>query len=248
MIYYSFSKVKKDLEKCLDLLKTDDIIITKDDKGVARLTLYHDEKENKNKKQKEEQVVKEEAVDYRYHHKKVSYEEFMQLYNNTGKRYEYIDGKIYLLSSPVYKHQKAVREIFGHFYNWFKDKKCEPLDAPFDIFLTVKNNDKNIVQPDIVVICDQNKIDDKGRYLGVPKLVVEVISDSTRNKDLIRKLNLYMRSGVREYWVVDPESEEISIYEFKDKVVKNIYIYEKEDTVISVGFEGLSIELKNIFH
>ncbi|HBI56043.1 MAG TPA: prevent-host-death protein, partial [Firmicutes bacterium] len=101
---------------------------------------------------------------------RVSYEEYLKMTEESENRYEYIDGEIILLASPLYPHQKAIREILVSFSLWFKDKDCEPLDAPFDVILhRLGNTDKiNSVQPDIIVICDQDKIDEKGKYKGTP--------------------------------------------------------------------------------
>ncbi len=235
------SKVQESLDKLIEELGEEDIIITQNGKEVARL-IKEEEKDN-------DSVIKEEApeLNYSINKRKVSYEEFLEIDNSDDNRYEYIDGRIYLLASPFYKHQKVLRELFGNLYNWFKNKECEPLTAPFDITLYKDEININIVQPDIVVICDQDKINEKGRYLGTPTLVVEILSDSTAKKDLIRKLNLYMTTGIEEYWIIDPENEQVSIYQFANKQVKEINIYEKSELITSVVFAGLTIAIADVF-
>jgi Uma2 family endonuclease len=150
------------------------------------------------------------------------------------------------MASPSHAHQVAVREIFGQFYNFFKGKTCSPLTAPFDVRL--KNDspkfedDPNIVQPDILVLCDTENIDEKGKYHGVPTLLVEVLSPSTRGKDMIKKLSLYAFSGVQEYWVVDPENGTLLIYRLKTGDVLEVKQYPFGESVASWLYEGLIVE------
>ena len=128
----------------------------------------------------------EEAEEYTYDNvQKMSYEEFIELTEDSEGRYEYIDGEIYLLASPSYDHQRIIVEILSVMYTYFKGKKCRPLTAPFDVTL-IKNSEKNVVQPDIVVICDTENINEKGRYHGIPALVVEVLSETTKKKDMLK--------------------------------------------------------------
>lgn len=178
-------------------------------------------------------------------------QEFLEFDNSDDNRYEYIDGRIYLLASLFYKHQRVLGNLLARLYTWFKGEECEPLPAPLDITLykdeTINEANINVVQPDIVVICDQDKINEKGRYLGTPTLVVEILSDSTAKKDLIRKLNLYMITGIKEYWIVDPENEIVSIFQFAHKQIKEIDIYERLDIIRSVVFAGLTIDLLEVF-
>lgn len=112
----------------------------------------------------------------------------------------------------------------------------------------VKGRDqKNVVQPDIIVICDTEIIDEKGKYQGVPTLAVEVLSNSTKRKDMIKKLDLYMQTGVKEYWMVDTEKKEVYIYSFENENIKGYDVYLDERTILSKAFEGLEIPLKEVF-
>ncbi|MBN2221364.1 MAG: Uma2 family endonuclease, partial [Vallitaleaceae bacterium] len=168
----------------------------------------------------------------------------------TEDRYELIDGELYLMASPSHRHQVAIREIFGQFYNFFGDKSCSTLTAPFDVRL--KNDsptfeeDPNVVQPDILVLCDEENIDEKGKYHGVPTLVVEVLSPSTRGKDMVKKLNLYMMSGVKEYWAVDLEEENFFVYELDKKDLQSLSIYKVGEVIPSKCFEGLLVKTDKI--
>jgi prevent-host-death family protein len=196
----------------------------------------------------ERAIVAEEAADYIFNDRwKVTYEEFLKMVENSELRYEYIDGEVYLLASPVYSHQVAVDEIYVAFYNWFKGEKCRPLTSPFDVTLIKARDNKNVVQPDIIVICDTDKIDEKGKYKGVPTLVVEVLSRSTRSKDMLKKLDLYLQTGVSEYWLVDPDKKEVFVYVFEKQDIADNITYIGEMTVKSKVFNGLEIKLSDIF-
>ncbi len=215
-----------------------DVIITKNERAVAKLVPYQDPMVK---------MAHESLAEY-YSRRRVTYNEFLELTNNTEARYELIDGELYLMASPSHRHQVAIREIFGQFYNYFKDKKCSALTAPFDVRL--KNDsprfedDPNVVQPDILVICDEEHIDESGKYHGVPTLVVEVLSPSTRGKDMVKKLNLYMLSGVKEYWLVDFEQEHLMAYVMDNGDVLSMTTVKIGETFQSKFFEGLIVETR----
>lgn len=229
--------------KYLQLCRDEEIIITKNGKRVARLLPYPAGEGA------EEWIVCESAPGDRSGGIRVSYEEYLRMTETSENRYEYIDGEIVLLASPRYAHQKAVREIFAEFINWFRDKECEPLDSPFDVTLYRLGNKKriNVVQPDILVICDRDKIDEKGKYNGTPTLVVEVLSDSTRSRDLVQKLHLYMESGIREYWAVNTASSEIYIYIISNHEIGKITTFKGNERACSEVFPGLAISLEQVF-
>jgi len=196
--------------------------------------------------------LREEAAEYEPA-KRYSYEEFLELTGEeeSEKQYELIDGQIYMMSSPFFPHQVAVNEIFGQLYNWFKGKPCRPLTAPFDVKLYNEaktfQEDPNVVQPDILVICDPEMINAKGSYDGIPTLVVEVLSKSTKSKDMMLKSNLYMRSGVAEFWIVDIDNQQVIVYTFeKRKLIQN-KVYSRPDQVVSCVFEGLVVAMENVF-
>jgi prevent-host-death family protein len=240
------TELQNSFGKYLKLSETEDIIITKNGKRVAMLVSYIEE----NYRRFEEGanfVMCESTVECMYKGTKVSYDEFLKISEASEKRYEYIDGEIFLLASPLYPHQKAVREIFGEFIFWFRGKKCEPLDAPFDVTLYKSLDNINVVQPDILVICDKENIDEKGKYNGIPTLVVEVLSESTKRKDLIRKLNLYMATGIKEYWIVNTDSKEVYVYTFNDGDIESMHAYKGNDKLESPTFNGLGIALEQIF-
>ncbi|MEA4925425.1 MAG: type II toxin-antitoxin system prevent-host-death family antitoxin [Syntrophomonadaceae bacterium] len=228
--------------KYLSLVEKEDIIVTKNGKSVAKLVRYHEP---------DYYLVHEEAKNYKTT-KKVSYEEYMELVDSSDQRYELIDGEIYLLASPSFKHQIAVSEIAWHFNNYFRGKPCRPLTAPLDVrlfgFATKFEEDPNVVQPDVVVICDLDKVNAASKYEGIPSLVVEVLSPSTKGKDLAAKLNLYMKSGVLEYWVVNLENKSVLQYSFSpERDIENLSSLGEGEIIESTAFNGLKIVLEDIF-
>jgi Uma2 family endonuclease len=228
--------------KYLALTEKEEIIVTKNGRSVAKLSRYTEP---------DYYLVHEEAKAYTGQ-RKISYEEYMALVESSDQRYELIDGEIYLLASPSFNHQVAVNEIAGIFYNYFKGKHCQSLTAPLDIrlfgFATKFEEDPNVVQPDIVVICDVDKVNDEGKYVGVPTLIVEVLSPSTKGKDIALKLNLYMKSGISEYWVVDLLNKTVMQYTFtKERDIEDLRIVKSGESIQSAVFKGLEIYLDDIF-
>ena len=235
----STTDIQNNFGRFLNLAQYEDVIITKNGKKIARLSIF--------KEEEDEWVFRESSPEYAATHEKVSYEEYLKLTEENENRYELINGEMYFLASPFYPHQKAVKEIFGDFINFFRDKKCEPLAAPFDVTLFKSEKNICVVQPDILVICDKEKIDIKGRYSGVPSLVVEVLSESTSSKDNVTKLELYMSTGVQEYWLVNTETREIYIYVFSDKRIRHILSFTETMRAESSCFHGLGVDLQRVF-
>jgi len=194
------------------------------------------------------ELIKERAENYDVAPQKASYEEFLKLTENNDERYEYIDGEIYLLASPKAIHQKILSELHFLFYNWFQGKKCRPMLAPFDITLKRNQEKINVVQPDLMVICDlEEKLDERDYYMGVPTLVIEILSESTRSKDMIKKLDLYMSTGIKEYWIINPFSREVSIYLFEENSISKNVTYKNHETAVSYHFNGLEVSIEMIF-
>ncbi len=231
--------IQNNFGKYLKLAEYEDVIITKNGKKKARLSIF--------KEEEEQWAFRELAPDYAATNVKVSYEEFLKLTEESEHRYELIDGEVYFLASPLYPHQKAVKEILTEFVSWFRDKKCEPLAAPFDVTLIKSEKNICVVQPDILVICDREKIDKKGKYTGVPSLVVEVLSEATNNKDNTVKLQLYMSAGIQEYWLVNTKDREIYIYVFENKGFSRMLSFGKGKRAESQYFKGLGVDLKRVF-
>lgn len=218
----------------------EDIYVTKNGKKTVVIKAYKEEKQTASH-------VTEMAEAYKLENQKISYEDFLKLSEESENRYEYIDGEVYLLASPSYSHQSIIVEILSAMYQWFKGKKCRALTSPFDVTLLKEDKNKNVVQPDILVICDTENVNEKDRYMGVPTLVVEVLSESTRRKDMLKKLDLYLQSGVREYWVVSPFNREIYVYFNEEYDIKDYRAYKGNETAKSIFFKGLEIPLEQIF-
>lgn len=192
--------------------------------------------------------VAEEAVNYQFNgQNRMSYADFLEMTENSDLRYELIDGEVYLLASPAYAHQIAVSAFLYGFMQWFQDKPCRVLTAPFDVTLNLSEQNINVVQPDIMVICDPERVNEKGRYEGVPSLVVEVLSPSTRRKDMLKKLDLYLRTGIKEYWLVDPDARQIMVYFFEEADIKEYRATGTEGRIGSMLFPGLEIEFGRVF-
>lgn len=233
--------VQNNFGKYLKLAVEEEIIITRNGNKIARLVKY--EEENKTE-------VREGIISYSYDGMKISYEEFKKISEKSDNRYEYIDGKIYLLASPAVNHQRIIRKIFGKFISWFDGKDCESFTSPFDVTLCKGEKEEkniNIVQPDILVICDQENINEDDRYLGTPSLIIEVLSKSSKNHDIIRKLELYRTTSIKEYWIVNPFSEEINLFSFNKGDIKEIATFKNKEVIKSIVFEGLKISLSDIF-
>ena len=239
----SATELKQNLGKYLDFVEEqNDVVITKNGNKIARLTPYVTDIE-------QYFTVRENALDYQYGGKKVSYEEFVEIYEKSTLRMELINGEIYLLSSPNMAHQEILGGLYLLFSEYFKGKKCRVFLAPFDVHFRKKDiKEPDVMQPDILVACDvAGNVNAKGKYMGTPTLVVEILSDSTRSKDMIDKLNTYRLSGVKEYWIIDPKQEQILVYDFDGYEIDRFQGYGKVDVAQSGVFAELSVDAKDLF-
>ena len=143
------------------------------------------------------------------------------------KRAEVFDGVIYDMASPSQIHQTILTELLVIIRNYIKSKNgsCSVFPAPFDVKLSDKP--LTIVQPDIMVICDKDKLDGK-RCNGAPDFIIEIVSPSSRRMDYYKKCTLYAESGVREYWIVDPEKQRTMIYRYEDDAAPMIVPFEQD--------------------
>lgn len=177
--------------------------------------------------------------------KKYTYKDLEKIDDNN--RYEIYDGQLILMSAPSAKHQAVLGDLLVQFSHFFKDKKCMPFVAPLDVRLDGKGKEsENVVQPDLMVICDKNKIQDK--IEGAPDFILEILSKSNRYHDLIYKMNLYQKFGVKEYWIVDIENGIVLV----NKLNKgNLYNFPKthkiKEKIKSNIFKGLEISLEETF-
>jgi len=236
------TELQNNFGKYLVLAGREDIVVTRNGIPIAKLIGVGEEPGVA-----QEDTAREKAEAYPAR-RGVTYEEFLELTRNSEDRYELIDGEVYLLASPKIAHQYCLTEIFGQLYTWFKGNKCKVFTAPNDITLKRQPDSVNVVQPDLMVICDlDEKIGDDGYYTGIPALVVEIISDSTRSKDMVKKLDLYMDCGIEEYWVVNPLNREVTVYQFKDKQIRDSRTYKNKETAESGIFPGLAVAVDSLF-
>ncbi len=130
-----------------------------------------------------------------------------------GERAELIDGELFRMDAPTTTHQDILGELFLEIKLYIKNKngKCKIMLAPYGVY--IKNDNRNFVEPDISVICDKDKIDEKGCH-GAPDWVIEIVSPSSRKMDYEQKTALYREAGVREYWIVDTEEKAVTVYDF----------------------------------
>lgn len=147
-----------------------------------------------------------------------------------GQRAELIDGVIYDIAPPSRIHQKLINKLSQRITNYIDSKQgsCEVYPAPFAVFLNA--DDQTYVEPDLSVICDSQKLNDKG-CMGAPDFIIEVVSPSSRKLDYNKKNGLYMDANVREYWIVDPEKERTTIYRYEEDAAPIILPFHQPITV-----------------
>ena len=138
------------------------------------------------------------------------------------RRVELIDGVIYDMSAPGCDHQLIAGLIHARLLAHVSSRKgtCLPMISPVDVQLDC--DEKTMVQPDVVVVCDRSKVIRRCIY-GAPDLVIEILSPSTRRKDVTIKLNKYIAAGVREYWIIDPDQCRVLVYDFSAAIYPVIY-------------------------
>lgn len=167
------------------------------------------------------------------------------------ERYELVDGEAVMLASPSTTHQLISGELCRQFGNYLEGRKCRVIAAPFDVRLFEREGDRpedvqTVVQPDISIICDRDKLDERG-CKGAPDLTLEILSPSNAYHDLLVKLNLYQRAGVREYWVVSPEDKTVNVFLLDGDGLKLSYVYGPKDIAKVNILGGCFIELSKVF-
>ena len=167
------------------------------------------------------------------------------------ERYELIDGEAFLLASPATIHQLISMELSRQLANYLEGKKCRVISAPFDVRLFEQEGDRpedvqTVVQPDISIVCNRDQLDERG-CKGAPDLTLEVLSPSSTRHDLLVKLNLYQRAGVREYWVVSPEDKTVNVFLLDGDGLKLSYVYGPKDIAKVNILDGCFIELDKVF-
>ncbi len=167
------------------------------------------------------------------------------------ERIELIGGEVVMMSPPSRIHQKISFEIGRQIGNYLEGKKCEVYPAPFGVRLFERDGDGpedvgTMVEPDISVVCDKSKLDKHG-CKGAPDMVVEVLSPSTLRHDRFVKLCLYQRAGVREYWIVEPETQTVQVYTLENGILQPRAFYGPGDVAKVNVLEGCFVELAKVF-
>jgi Uma2 family endonuclease len=157
-------------------------------------------------------------------------------------RWELIDGVAYAMSAPSTVHQRVLSRFHGQLFQLLSGNPCEVFPAPFDVRLNADEEDDTVVQPDLSVICDKTKIDDKG-CRGAPDLIIEIVSPSTSGYDKVLKYNKYRNAGVKEYWIADPSDKTVLVSNFKQA---SVYYGESDKIPLRLLPEGF-IDLAGVF-
>ena len=164
---------------------------------------------------------------------------------------EIIKGRVFKMSpAPKRIHQKISWRLSGLLYNYLKDKKCQAFSAPFDVRLPVKSikNEEifTVVQPDICVICDLEKLDDAG-CIGAPNLIIEILSKGNNKKELKNKYEVYEESGVKEYWIIHPEEQTLLVNKLVDDKYISFRLLTNGDEITTPILPGFTLNLNDVF-
>ena len=169
------------------------------------------------------------------------------------QRWEIIDGMAYSMSpAPTTSHQRILRKLAFTINTHLEGKQCELFLAPFDVrFAEQKNASDNyidtVVQPDILIVCDKRKLDERGCN-GSPDFIIEISSPSTGKNDLTLKFDLYQRHGVKEYWIVHPEEQTVMVFKIEeDGMYGKPERYAGDDTISVQLFGDLVVDLNGVF-
>ena len=192
----------------------------------------------------EDILVEEPSADYGY-----TYADYLQW--KIEERIELFKGRILKLSAPNRIHQHVSGALYLVIANYLKNKKCKVYSAPFDVRLPIHNRKKDnevttVVQPDICVICDETKLDDRG-CCGAPDLVIEILSPGNSQKEVRLKFEIYEEAGVKEYWLVHPVEQTLIVYSLHENAFAGGKMYAPGDMLNSTSIEGLSVNISEIF-
>lgn len=161
------------------------------------------------------------------------------------QRGELIDGVIYDMGSPSVTHQMIAQEIFARLREYVRKNEgpCMPFMAPLDVQLNCDN--RTIVEPDVMIVCDKSKITSK-RIFGAPDFIIEILSKSTRRKDLTLKLYKYADAGVREYWIIDPDSLLIVVYDLEHDACPVLYNFSSQ-VPVKIWNGEFSVDFQQVY-
>ena len=168
-----------------------------------------------------------------------------------NERIELIDGVPVFMAPPTRAHQEILGALYLQIGIYLRDKKCRVYPAPFAVRLFEQAGDQpgnvdTLVEPDISVVCDPDKLDDIG-CKGAPDFVIEILSPSTQRHDRLTKFNLYQQAGVREYWIVDPLSKVVQVFLLEGGTFRAAEVYTAEATAEVSVLPGCLISLPDVF-
>ncbi len=168
------------------------------------------------------------------------------------EKWQIINGTAYNMSpAPAIEHQLILVELSRQFANYLLDKTCKIISSPVDVVFPDSNKDikdaRDVVQPDIIIVCDHKKIKSHKHCVGSPDLIIEILSPSTSKLDLKDKLKLYEREGVKEYWIVFPNDKIINVYKSENNRYGIFEVYTAEDKIKAGIFPDLEIDLSLVF-
>ncbi|WP_162417514.1 Uma2 family endonuclease [Cyclobacterium roseum] len=195
---------------------------------------------------KKDDTVKEPDLEYTNH----SYADYLTW--QMREVVELIRGKIFkkAAAAPGRIHQKISGALFLRLGNFLRGEKCQIYSAPFDVRFPEKSKADtrihNVVQPDICVICDTEKLDERG-CIGAPDLIVEILSPGNSKVELKFKFNLYESNGVHEYWIIHPETQDLLIYSLVDGKYVPSRLFTSGDVVESTVLKGFTLDLEEFF-
>jgi Uma2 family endonuclease len=183
--------------------------------------------------------------------KKYSYADYLTWIDD--RRRELWDGLVKLMSpAPTRKHQAVSGNLYGIIWQYLRSKPCNIYHAPFDVRLPYGENkgDENIytvVQPDISIICDQDKLDEKG-CIGPPDMIIEIVSAQNSKRDVEEKFKLYEKHGIKEYWTVFPFEKTVNVYVLSDSgKYENIGMFAEDSDVKITVLENFTVNLSEVF-
>ncbi len=195
---------------------------------------------------KKPDVVNEPDIEYgRY-----SYADYLTW--EMDEMVELIKGKIFKrdIAAPALNHQRISMRLSVQLFNFLKGKTCQVFHAPFDVRLPVKSRKNQdidtVVQPDICVVCDPDKLDAAG-CIGAPDLVVEILSPGNNKRELKNKFEVYEEAGVKEYWVIHPNEQTLLIYSLIDGKYQASRFFVSGDEITSACLPGFSLDLEDVF-
>jgi len=179
--------------------------------------------------------------------RRFTYADYKEWELDEGERYELINGEAFAMAAPSIRHQAVLVELTTQFQVYLRGKPCRVFPAPVDVrlFYEEDESDDTVVQPDIMVICDKDKIADESCH-GAPDLVIEILSPSNTATEMERKFVLYREAGVREYWIVDSKNNTLRVHCFQDSDIST-NTYKSADTVPVAILPGFSIALEQVF-